>query len=108
MMIKRNIVAQLIVVFLLGILLSGCDPERKRKCEWTLMPEPEDRDKQDPGYFAVCARNFVNMRQQCDLQIKEETAKLVYQKYFKLTDMKLEEGGRFPRKILSIELCEQD
>ena len=90
------------------VLASGCDPERKKKCEWTLMPEPEDAHRQAEGYYAVCARNFVNNRQKCNMQVRQATAKDIYGKYFRLADVEIESEGKFPRKITSIKLCEKE
>lgn len=87
-------------------MFLGCDPERKKKCEWYLMPEPSLSGTTDPGYIPVCARNLTNNKQYCKLQAELEFSKRIYGKKFRYSEMKIDDVGRFPKKILSIEPCE--
>ena len=97
----------LLCVLMTGaVFLLGCDPERKKKCEWYLMPEPSLQGTTDPGYIPVCARNLTNNMQYCRLQAKLDFAKKVYGKKFRYVDMVIDEKGRFPRKVTSIETCQ--
>lgn len=88
------------------VTLFSCDPERKKECEWYLMPEPSLKSSVDPGFIPVCARNLTSNKQYCRLQAKIEFAKKFYGKKFRFVDMDIETSGRFPRKVLSIKTCE--
>ena len=84
----------------------GCDPERKKKCEWYLMPEPSLKGTTTEGYIPVCARNLTNNKQYCRLQASLDFSKKYYQKKFRFVDMKIDESGRFPKTVESIKTCD--
>ena len=94
-------------IVLLLSLFFGCDPERKKKCEWFLEPEPELKGTvTKAGFIPVCARNFTNNKQYCRLQASMDFAKAVYGKKFKFVDMKIDSSGRFPKTVLDIKTCQ--
>lgn len=97
---------KLAVTGLFLILLHGCDPYHQKKCEWYLVPEPDNMTDVDPGLIPVCARNFEVNKQYCRLQTTYEFAQKVYGRKFRYNDMKLDMQGKFPRKIDSIKLCD--
>lgn len=94
----------LFLIFSLSIF-SGCDPEHKKKCEWYLMPDIDRKDKVEPGYIPVCARNFVTNKQDCRLQATMKFAKESYNKKFRYVDLKYEDPG-IPRTVTKIKFCE--
>ena len=87
------------------MLLSGCDPEHRKRCEWYLIPEPESTISIAPGFIPVCARNFVTNKQDCRMQATLEFAQNIYNKKFKHSEIKTD-GPGIPRTIESIPLCE--
>lgn len=103
-MMSNRIVLLLFVATGLSLFM-GCDPERKKKCEWYLMPEPNLAGTTTEGYIPVCARNLENNKQYCRLQATLEFSKKYYNKRFKFVDMKIDESGRFPKTVQSIKTC---
>lgn len=93
-------------LFLL-LSLVGCDPKRERKCEWYLVPEPELAEKVEPGWVALCARNYTNYKQRCDLKARLPYAKKVFGVAFKLNSLELKEGP-YPKEVMSITPCEPE
>ena len=91
------------VIFALTAL-QGCDPFRKDKCEWFLVPEPEHRHLVDKGWVSLCARNYELGKQKCYYTAKLKFAEDVYGKTFKLSTLKIDEDT-FPRKVISIQTC---
>ncbi|MBC7531673.1 MAG: hypothetical protein H7318_08855 [Oligoflexus sp.] len=92
---------------LLLILSSSfaCDPSRKEKCEWYLVPEPAQIDLVPEGWVSLCARNYVSNIQRCYLKATLDYAKALNGKTFRMTSLKIEEEGTFPREVLSIKAC---
>lgn len=87
------------------VLLSGCDPDRLKKCEWYLVPEKEHIDYVANGWVSICARNYVNKRQRCYLRMKIADAERVYNKPVKFSSLDLGSGAI--KEIKSYELCTQ-
>jgi len=85
--------------------LFGCDPTRKDKCEWYLVPEPAQIDLVPEGWVSLCARNYVINKQKCYLKSNLDFAKAVHGKAFRLTRLKIDEDGPFPREVLKINTC---
>ena len=90
---------------LLVAFFTGCDPLRKGKCEWYLVPEPEHRNLVNEGWVSICARNFVNNRQKCYLQLVMAEAKAIYGKKVVYSDLKIDKG-EFPHKVSRPAACE--
>jgi len=101
-----NLIFKLTVAILALIAVSSCDPERKKKCEWYLVPEPDDLGKQDENMIPVCARNFVNNRQYCRLQASFDFTKENFERKFRFDDMKVDTRGTFPKTVLDIKYCD--
>lgn len=97
---------KLIVMIVLSSMLASCDWYHKDKCEWYLVPEPDDVDKVEPGWVALCARNYEINRQRCLLKAKMPFAKAVHGKPFKYSSMIVSEG-RYPKEVLSIKTCKK-
>lgn len=95
-----------ILIFSFCILLIGCDWYRKNKCEWFLVPEPRDASSVEPGWVALCARNYENNKQRCNLKSKLEFAREVFGKPFRYNSMKVKEGP-YPKEVESIKVCEK-
>ncbi len=97
-------------LLLLGLLscfwFLACDPERKKKCEWTLEPELTPKEgRVEPGFIPVCARNWVSHKQDCQLASTLPFAKEIAGKKFRYVDMKVE-SLPVPRKIEEIQFCD--
>lgn len=90
----------------LGALLAlqGCDPERKKRCEWYLMPNTDKKANVDKGMISVCARNLIAGKEDCRLQTSLTFAKKVYGKTFRYVDLKVKSFG-IPRTIQEITFC---
>lgn len=99
---------RLLSLLLFALLLSSCDPFRKEKCEWYLVPEPDHIDLVEPGWVSLCARNYVNGKQRCYLKATLEYAKAVNGKPFRLSTMKVREVGLYPREVESIKACKPE
>lgn len=93
-----------IAIIMGSLILPGCDPDGKSKCDWVLEPNPENIKRVDEGYVPVCARNRETMKQDCRLQATLELAKSTTGKKFRYNDMKLEKNG-LPKTIKSIKYC---
>lgn len=95
-----------VILLLMGCawLLSACDPDHRRKCEWYLVPDPTRIDLVDEGYVPVCARNYVVNKQDCRLQSKLDFAKKAHLKKFRLADLRVRDYG-LPRTIKQIRFC---
>lgn len=102
-MIKRWVVLGLTCLWLLG-----CDPNHKEACEWYLVAEPADIELVPDGWVSLCARNYVINRQKCYLKATLEMAKAASGKPFKLSRLKLDETGPFPREVLKINTCQPE
>ncbi len=96
---------RIILLALLFPWILSCDPDRKRQCEWYLIPEPDYRHKVEDGFIPVCARNLQNNKQDCKLQTTLEYAKKMYEKKFRYIDLKVK-NTTFPRTIDSIRTCD--
>ncbi|NDE14803.1 hypothetical protein EBZ80_07730 [bacterium] len=92
---------------LLFATLAGCDLNHQWRCEWYLMPNPDQQwiSKVDEGFIPVCARNLVINRENCDLQATLEMAESHYGKKFRYSDIELDTSGRFPRKVTGFKEC---
>lgn len=101
------VICKWLMLPLLGLVLSSCDIYRKNKCEWYLVPEPEHASRVEAGWVALCARNYENNRQRCNLKAKLPFAKKVYGKAFRYSSMKLKDGP-FPKEVASLTLCAPD
>lgn len=89
---------------LTALSLGGCDPERKKRCEWYLMPNTEKKANVDKGYISVCARNLMANKEDCRLQTTLSFAKKVYGKTFRYVDLKVKSFG-IPRTIQEMTFC---
>ncbi len=87
------------------LLLMACDPSHKDKCEWYLVPEPAQIGLVPEGWVSLCARNYVTNKQKCYLKASLEFSKAVYGKAFRLSRLKIDEDGPFPREVLKINTC---
>ena len=97
-----DIVKKIFFLHLLFLSLLGCDPERKKKCEWYLVPDLDRTGTIDPGYIPVCARNYIVNKQDCRLQATLEFARDAYNKKFRLVDLKVKSPG-IPRTVTTID-----
>ena len=96
-----------VLVFLIFISSTGCDPERRTKCEWYLTADPSRIGKTDHGLIPVCARNYVANKQDCRLQTNLDYAKKNHLRAFKYDDLKVVDYGK-PRTIKEITFCEPE
>ena len=100
------LLARFIVAVTATSILWGCDPEGKKECAWTLEPEPELKERVEPGFIPVCARNRVTQKQDCRLQTKLAFAKKVFKRKFRYVDMEVESVA-LPRTIKRITFCDK-
>jgi hypothetical protein len=86
-------------------IMAGCDLYHKNKCEWYLVPEPKHVDRVEPGWVALCARNFEINKQRCNLKAPLAFSKKVFNKPFRYSSLKVK-PGRYPKEVESITLCQ--
>ncbi|NRA66516.1 MAG: hypothetical protein HRU19_18655 [Pseudobacteriovorax sp.] len=90
--------------FMVGCYLTACDPERQKRCEWYLVPNPKANNLMEPGWVSLCAANFELGRQKCLFTAKPEFVERFNGVPFKLSEMEYHED--IPRKITSITVCD--
>ncbi len=90
------------------LFVAACDPFHKDKCEWYLVPEPDHVQHVDPGWVALCARNYVVNKQRCYLKSTLKFAKAVQGKTIRLSSLNTDENGTYPREILSVKTCKPE
>jgi hypothetical protein len=89
----------------LSLWLFGCDSEGKKKCQWTLEPEPKlIGTTTEPGMIPVCARNRTTNKEDCRFQAPMDLAKSAWMKKFKYVDID-SDNKRIPRIIKNIKFC---
>ena len=89
----------------IALLASGCDPEGKKKCQWTLEPEPNLIGTATvAGMIPVCARNRTTNKEDCRFQAQMDFAKSAWMKKFKYVDIE-SDNSKLPRVIKSIKFC---
>lgn len=96
--------SRLAVVLLISWLVTACDPEGRKKCDWVLEPEPNLLGTSTPGYIPVCARNRTTMKQDCRMQATLEFAKTASGKKFRYVDLRLDKAS-VPRTVMNIKFC---
>lgn len=96
---------RLLLLAAAATLLTACDPEGRKTCEWVLEPEPKLKGSTDPGYIPVCARNRKTLKEDCRLQTTLEYAEKVYNRKFRYNDLRVESPG-LPRTIKTIKFCD--
>ena len=84
--------------------MGSCDPERRSKCEWYLMPNSKNPHTFENGHILLCARNLESKKQDCRLSADISYAKKYYGKAFKYTDLRIK-SYKFPREIKNITFC---
>ncbi len=95
----------LIAFLSIATMGASCDPSHKEECEWYLVPEPAHVDLVQEGWVALCARNYVINKQRCYLKANLDFAKAVYGKPFRLSRLKIDDKGSYPREVLKINTC---
>lgn len=93
----------IMTVLLLAQLLGACDPHRKTKCEWYLVPFPEGNHAMEEGWVSLCAANFKLGRQRCYFTAKPNFVEQVNGIPFRYSTM--EYTDTFPKRILKLETC---
>ena len=100
---KCRLLSLLPFALIMGLL--ACDPNRKDKCEWYLVPESRDIALVPEGWVSLCARNYVTNKQKCYLKANIDFAKALNGKAFRYSNLKLVETGLYPREVLKINTC---
>ena len=91
----------------LVFLITGCDPEGKKKCQWTLEPEPNLKGSTTvAGMIPVCARNRTTNKEDCRFQADMEYAQAAWMKKFRYVDI-VSDNSQLPRIIKSIKFCSE-
>lgn len=102
----NNLTSLVATVFLASITLTGCDPEGRKKCQWTLEPEKNlIGTTNEPGMIPVCARNRVTNKEDCRFQASMDFAKSAWTKKFRYVDIEAD-MTRLPRIIKNITYCD--
>ncbi len=89
----------------LSFLTIACDPSHKEECEWYLVPEPDHVNLVTEGWVSLCARNYITNKQRCYLKASLDFAKAVQGKPFRLSRLKIDDKGEYPREVLKINTC---
>jgi hypothetical protein len=96
---------KIMVAFSAVVVLTGCDPDGKENCDWTLEPETTlIGTTTEPGMIPVCARNRVTNKQDCRFQTTMDFAKSAWNRKFKFVDIKAD-MRKLPRIITDIKFC---
>jgi hypothetical protein len=95
------------IFLLLGIipLITACDPQRLRQCEWYITPNPKADINTPKGMVSVCVSNFTTKRERCFFIIDPQTAEKFNGIKFKYSEMEYD-AGVFPKKIEGLTACE--
>lgn len=88
-------------------VLTGCDPEGRQKCQWTLEPEPKLIGTTQEGLIPVCARNRVTNHQDCRFQTTLKFAEESWTKKFRYVDIDAD-ASKAPKVIRKIKFCDKD
>ncbi len=99
----RFLASSFTISFAIGCYLTGCDPERKTKCEWYIVPNPEANEMMEPGWVSLCVANFKLGRQRCFFTAKPDMVEKLNGVPFRYSTLKYTES--IPRKILSVKTC---
>lgn len=87
-------------------LLGGCDPQRMRKCEWYITPNPVADAATPKGMVSVCVSNFTTKKERCHFIIEPQLAQEFNGIKFQYSEM-VYDGDFQPKKILSLTACEE-
>lgn len=88
-----------------AMVLMGCDPQGKEKCQWTLEPEPKLIGTTEPGLIPVCARNRETNSEDCRFQATLDFSKGAWTRKFRYVDIDVD-PSKAPRVIRSIKYCD--
>lgn len=91
------------LLFLVPNLLA-CDPQRLKKCEWYLTPNPKANSLMKVGWVSLCVSNFTLGRQRCYFTAKPDFVEKLNARPFRYSTM--EYTDTFPREIKSITPCD--
>ena len=89
-------------IFLVAFLF-GCDPQRLKKCEWYLTPNPSANKIMKVGWVSLCVSNFETGKQRCFFTAKPQFVEKMNGVPFKYSAMKYTDT--FPREIISLTPC---
>jgi len=96
---------QLFLISAAALAFTGCDPEGKKECQWTLEPEPKLIGTATiAGMIPVCARNRTTNKEDCRFQAPMDFAKSAWMKKFKYVDLE-SDNSQSPRVIKNIKFC---
>ncbi len=103
---SRNIartLSSIAVIVWLGLALVACDPMRKKKCEWYLVPNPKANAVMEEGWVSLCVANFKLGRQRCYFTAKPEFVEKVNGVPFRYDSLRYTDT--FPKEIESLQTC---
>ncbi|WP_132321451.1 hypothetical protein [Pseudobacteriovorax antillogorgiicola] len=84
-------------------VLTGCDPQRKKQCEWYFIPFPEGNPSVEEGWVSICVANFKLGRQRCYFTAKPNFLDKMNGIPFRYTSLKYTDT--FPKKVISVKPC---
>ena len=82
---------------------AACDPFRKSKCEWYLVPYPKANAVMEEGWVSLCVANFKLGRQRCYFTAKPDFVEKVNGIPFRYDSLRYTDT--FPKKIQSLQTC---
>ena len=105
MKVSLHVLTKIALCVSAAFMLTGCDREGKKECQWTLEPEPNlIGTTTEAGMIPVCARNRTTNKQDCRFQANMDFAKSAWNRKFKYVDIE-SDNRKMPRIILSIKFC---
>lgn len=104
--LKRHFAPLALIIPAFLFLNTSCDPQRKGKCEWYLLPNPKANQLMEPGWVSLCVGNFKLGKQRCYFTAKPDFVEKYNGVSFKYNEMKYTKS--FPRKITKITPCKKD
>ena len=96
-----------VYILMLSIILSSCDWQRLKKCEWYLIPDTDNVEIANEGFVTICVKNYNIGRKKCYLELEYDKAVAVYKKTIRYSTMEIDYSV-YPRRILSYEVCQKE
>lgn len=98
-----KILASTICLLAAAFMSIACDPLRKNKCEWYILPYPEGNSSMEIGWVSLCVANFELGKQRCFFTAKPDFVEKIKAKPFRYSSMEFSDS--IPHKIKSLKTC---
>lgn len=96
---------KVLICYSLTFMHLACDKDRKNKCEWYLLPNPDADPLTPPGSVSLCVGNFKLKRQRCYFSGSPELVEQFNGVAFRYNDLKYKSG--IPKAITHISKCDR-